>query len=120
MGELALGVKENRTNSGTKFPLGSLATAAIPSWPHGVAGGGTCQGCPSARAKGIAGTVRLIGIVSKQGFLQNLRVLNTDIDPGLATAAMEAASHWQYRPSLLNGEPVEVLTNIDITFELVQ
>jgi len=111
-------------------PSGAHAVAA-PANPQRIRVGGNVQPCMILRkvapvypadlkAKGITGTVRLIGIVSKQGFLQNLRVLNTDIDPGLATAAMEAASHWQYRPSLLNGEPVEVLTNIDITFELVQ
>jgi TonB family protein len=70
------------------------------------------------KAKGVTGTVRLVGIVTKQGLLDGLHVVNTDVDPGLAAAALEAASHWMYQPSLLNGEPVAVLTNIDITFEL--
>jgi len=47
-------------------------------------------------------------------------VVNTDVDPGLASAAMEAAAHWLYQPSMLNGEPVAVMTTIDIKFELVQ
>jgi hypothetical protein len=64
--------------------------------------------------------VHLIGIVTKQGYLDGLHSVNTDVDPGLAAAAVEAASHWLYQPSLLNGQPVAVITAIDITFELVQ
>jgi protein TonB len=38
--------------------------------------------------------------------------------PLLAKAALEAVSHWLYRPTLLNGEPVEVATQITVNFRL--
>ena len=42
------------------------------------------------------------------------------MNPGLALAALEAVRQWRYQPTLLNGQPVEVVTNIDVTFELDQ
>jgi len=36
----------------------------------------------------------------------------------LATAALEAVSNWQYKPYLLNGEPVEVDTQVQVNFTL--
>lgn len=69
------------------------------------------------RAQGISGTVHLVAIISKQGTLTEIRTLSSPA-PGLTTAAMEAASRWQYQPSTLNGEPIQVMTNIDIAFEL--
>jgi TonB family protein len=72
------------------------------------------------KAKGVAGTVTLRGVITKEGYLDHLEVVNTDVDPGLATAAMDAARHWLYQPSLLNGEPVAVLTSIEFRFELPQ
>jgi TonB family protein len=69
------------------------------------------------RAQGIAGTVHLSAIINKEGKLTDIQPLKGP-DPGLIAAAVDAASQWQYQPSLLNGEPVAVLTQIDITFEL--
>jgi TonB family protein len=72
------------------------------------------------KAKGVTGTVTVRGVITKEGYLDHLEVVNTDVDPGLATAAMDAARHWLYQPSLLNGEPVAVLTSIEFRFELPQ
>jgi TonB family protein len=69
------------------------------------------------RAQGITGTVHLAAIIGKQGNLTEIHPLSGP-NPGLIAAAMEAASHWVYQPTLLNGEPVMVETTIDITFEL--
>ena len=68
------------------------------------------------RALGISGVVQLAAIVGKDGSIQELRALGGPA--GLIDAAMKAASQWAYRPTLLNGEPVAVETNIDISFEL--
>jgi len=68
------------------------------------------------RSQGIAGTVHLMAIIDKQGHLTAIRPLGGP--EGLIAAAVEAASQWLYQPSLLNGEPVQVETVIDITFEL--
>jgi TonB family protein len=74
---------------------------------------------PSAQSTGVEGTVLLEGIISTDGTFQSLRVLSS-IDRDLTTAAMEAVKQWRYRPTLLNGEPVEVLTTINVDFKLTQ
>ncbi len=71
-----------------------------------------------AKAAGIDGTVILHAIISKDGNPLSLRVMNNQIDPELARAAVEAVSKWRYRPTLLNGEPVEVDTTIMVNFTL--
>jgi protein TonB len=48
----------------------------------------------------------------------NPEVVNTNVNPGLAQAALDAVRQWRYEPTLLNGEPVEVVTTIAIGFEL--
>ena len=50
--------------------------------------------------------------------LLGLSVMNTSVDAELAQAATEAASQWHCQPTLLNGQPVEVVTTIAITFRL--
>ena len=73
---------------------------------------------PNAAAAGIEGTVLLKAIISKTGNLISLTQINTSVDPELAQAAIEAAQQWQYRPTLLNGQPVEVVTTISVNFRL--
>ncbi len=65
-----------------------------------------------ARAAGIQGTVKLEAIVGKDGTIQDLKFLAGH--PVLVKAALEAVSRWRYKPTLLNGEPVEVITEIDV------
>lgn len=48
-----------------------------------------------------------------------LQVLNSQMDPDLARAAVEAVSQWSYQPTLLNGEPVEVDTGVTVNFKLL-
>jgi TonB family protein len=72
------------------------------------------------RLAGVTGTVRIRSIISKTGEVLNPVVLNTDVHPGLARAALEAIKQWRYEPTLLNGQPVEVVTTADITYELDQ
>jgi TonB family protein len=74
---------------------------------------------PGAQNSGVEGTVVLEGIIGVDGNSQSLRVLSS-IDRDLTTAAMEAVKQWRYRPTLLNGEPVEVLTTISVDFKLTQ
>jgi protein TonB len=71
----------------------------------------------AAQNAGVEGTVRLQGIIGTDGSMQTLRVLGS-IDPDLTKAALEAVRQWKYSPTLLNGVPVETLTNIDIEFKL--
>ena len=64
----------------------------------------------------IAGTVRLQATISRDGRIENLHVLSGH--PMLTGPALEAVRTWRYRPLLLNGDPVEVITEIDVNFVL--
>jgi outer membrane biosynthesis protein TonB len=46
-------------------------------------------------------------------------LVNPEVDPELVRAAVEAVSKWRYRPTLLNGDPVEVDTTIMVNFKLL-
>jgi protein TonB len=69
-----------------------------------------------ARSARIQGTVVLQAMISKQGMIENLRLQSGH--PMLAPAASEAVRQWRYRPYILNGEPVEVDTQITVNFSL--
>jgi TonB family protein len=71
----------------------------------------------SARAKGIEGTVLLEAVISTEGVPLSVRVLDSP-DPELSDAALTAVRQWRYQPTLLNGQPIEVVTTITISFHL--
>jgi len=71
---------------------------------------------PLARQARISGTVVLQAAIGKDGNIQNLRLVSGH--PMLAPAAIEAVKQWKYRPYFLNGEPVEVDTQITVNFTL--
>jgi periplasmic protein TonB len=73
---------------------------------------------PLAKQARIQGVVKLNAIISRDGTIQNLTVLSGH--PLLVPSAMEAVKQWVYAPTLLNGEPVEVVTQIDVNFTLSQ
>jgi hypothetical protein len=64
------------------------------------------------------GNVRLHALISKEGTIQDLKVVSGH--PLLVPCALEAVKQWAYQPTLLNGEPVEVETDIDVNFTLSQ
>jgi len=64
----------------------------------------------------IAGRVQLQATISRNGTIENLRVV--DGPALLQAAAVEAVKQWRYRPYLLNGEPVEVETTINVDFTM--
>lgn len=72
----------------------------------------------SAKSAGIQGTVVLHAVISKEGKPLSLRVMNAQADPDLARSAVEAVSQWRYTPTLLNGDPIEIDTTIDIVYSL--
>ncbi len=69
-----------------------------------------------ARQARIQGTVVLQAVIGKDGTVQNLQVLSGH--PMLNQAALEAVKQWRYKPYYLNGEPVEVDTQISVNFSL--
>ncbi|HTP86887.1 MAG TPA: energy transducer TonB [Bryobacteraceae bacterium] len=71
-----------------------------------------------AKQARIQGTVRFQAIIGKDGTIQNLQLVSGH--PLLVASAQQAVSQWVYRPTLLNGEPVEVVTTIDVNFTLSQ
>lgn len=71
---------------------------------------------PIAREARIQGPVELRAIISKAGTIENLVVVGGH--PMLVPAAIEAVRQWRYRPYMLNGEPVEVETEIRVNFVL--
>lgn len=69
-----------------------------------------------AKAARIQGTVTLQATISKSGAIENLRVISGP--PMLIASAIQAVSTWRYRPYLLNSQPVEVETTINVVFDL--
>jgi TonB family protein len=70
----------------------------------------------SALSAGIEGTVELQATISKTGEITKVKVLSGEHE--LTKAATDAVSQWKYKPYLLNGEPVEITTQVTINFKL--
>jgi protein TonB len=98
-----------------------------PPLPVQVRRGGTVQEAliinrvipvypPLAKAARIQGLVRLEGIIARDGTIQQLRVIGGH--PLLVQSALDAVRQWRYKPTLLNGDPVEVIAPIDVNFKL--
>ncbi len=71
---------------------------------------------PLAKQARIQGQVVLHAVISKDGSIENLTLVSGH--PMLAPAAIEAVKQWKYKPYLLNGEPVEVDTEVLVNFTL--
>ena len=71
---------------------------------------------PLARQARMQGVVKITAIVSRDGSVQSLQVVSGH--PLLVAAAMDAVRQWLYEPTLLNGEPVEVVLVVDVNFRL--
>ena len=73
---------------------------------------------PLAKAARVQGTVRLRAFIATDGTITNLQLISGP--PLLVRAAFDAVARWRYQPTLLNGNPVEVLTEVDVNFTLSQ
>ena len=71
---------------------------------------------PLAREARVQGVVKFSAVLSEDGSIQKLKVMSGH--PLLVPSAMAAVKRWRYKPTLLNGEAVEVLTDIDVNFFL--
>jgi protein TonB len=71
---------------------------------------------PIAKAARVSGTVVLQATISKTGTITNLRVISGPAM--LQQSAMDAVRSWRYRPYMLNGDPVEVDTTVNVVFSL--
>jgi periplasmic protein TonB len=70
----------------------------------------------TALAMHVEGVVELMATISKTGEISTVSVLKGD--PQLIHAAIDAVKQWKYKPYLLNGEPVEIQTQVTISFKL--
>jgi len=99
-------VTPQRIRVGGNVQQANLVRKVTPNYP------------PLAKQARIQGTVRFTAIIGKDGTIQNLQLVTGH--PLLVAAAQDAVRQWVYRPTLLNGEPVEVITQIDVNFTLSQ
>ena len=83
---------------------GLLIKKVAPSYP------------PAAQRMRVEGTVELLATISKEGAITHIKVLSGDSQ--LTKAASDAVKQWKYKPYLLNGEPVEIQTQITVNFKL--
>jgi TonB family protein len=97
---------EKRIRIGGNVQAAKLIDKTTPAYP------------PLAKQARVQGTVRFNTLIGKDGRVENLELVNGH--PLLVPSATEAVSRWVYQPTLLNGEPVEVLTSIDVNFTLSQ
>ena len=81
-----------------------LVDSRVPAYPD------------SAKIQGVEGSVVMQAIISRDGTVKRVHVLQGD--SRLRNAAIEAVYKWRYRPYLLNGQPVDVATTITVDFNL--
>lgn len=107
--------------SSTPQPIPQLAPPKVIRVSSGVSQGMLVRRVqpdypPLARQARIQGSVILEATISKDGAIENLRTISGH--PMLVPAAINAVKQWRYKPYLLNGEPVEVETTIQVNFTL--
>jgi TonB family protein len=73
---------------------------------------------PAARLAGVQGAVVIQAIITSEGTLTDLRVLNAEVHPDLNAAALDAVKQWRYKPTMLNGQPIATITTITVNFSL--
>jgi protein TonB len=73
---------------------------------------------PLAKEARIQGTVRLTVHIGADGTVKDIQLISGH--PLMVQAAIDAVKQWVYQPTLLNGNPVDVLTEVDINFTLSQ
>jgi protein TonB len=97
-------VKASPYRQGGKVQAANLIHQVNPVYP------------PIARQTRVQGVVVMEAVISKDGSVESLRVVRGH--PLLLQAAIDAVKQWKYRPTMLNGEPVDVVTTITVTFTL--
>jgi protein TonB len=94
----------SRIRVGGNVQAASLVNKVTPQYP------------PIAKTAHVSGTVVLHAIIAKDGSIQELQYMSGP--PLLMKSAMDAVKEWRYKPTMLNGEPVEVDTTISVVFSL--
>ncbi len=92
---------------GGKVAQNNLTTKVQPIYP------------PAAKSARTQGTVDIETTISKDGVPMELRVVSSPSDD-LSESALEAVRQWRYRPTLLNGAPVEIVTHVIVNYTLLK
>lgn len=120
----------NKKSTDVTISLENVPPAAQPtSVPGRIRVGGNVQSVnlvqkvtpvypPLAKQARIQGTVRFTVTIGKDGRVMDVELVSGH--PLLVEAAKDAVAQWQYRPTLLNGNPVEVVTQVDVNFTLLE
>lgn len=95
----------NKVDIASGIAIGLLIKKQVPIYPQ------------DAKDSRVSGCVVLQATIGMDGGVHDLRVVSTPW-PSLAASALWAVTHWQYKPYLLNGQPVEVETTINVIFTL--
>ncbi len=98
------GANQKRIKVGGNVAAAKLVHQVPPQYP------------PVARQARISGTVRLRVIISAEGTIEQVELVSGH--PLLVQSAMDAVRQWRYQQTLLNGQPVQVETVIDVVFQL--
>jgi protein TonB len=96
--------QDNPQRIGGNVMQSSLVSSVRPVYPA------------EAKQNRIQGTVRFQATIDKDGHVAALSVVSGP--PALVQSAMDAVKQWIYKPTYLNGEPVTVLTTIDVNYSL--
>jgi len=110
--------------------VGSVSTASVPPPADGtkrITIGGNVQQAklisqpapvypPLAKQARISGVVHLQVVIAKDGTVKDIALISGH--PLLVPPSFEAVKNWRYQPTLLNGDPVEVLTQVDVNYTL--
>lgn len=118
---------DSRSSPGTPAPSVASGPTTTGGVPARISVGGNVQQAmltespepvypPLARQARISGTVRFNIVIGKDGSVANMTLVAGH--PLLVQAAQEAVRSYRYKPTLLNGNPVEVATSVDVPFTL--
>ena len=92
---------------GGSVQAAKLITKVAPKYP------------PAAKEARVQGVVVLRTVILASGTPGEITVVSSPSDD-LSQASLEAVRQWRYEPTLLNGNPVEVVTDINVNFTLIQ
>jgi TonB family protein len=95
----------NRAGVENGVMAGNIIKKIQPTYPEG------------AKRRHAQGAVTLSAVISKEGRIRQLKVLDSP-DPELSLSALMAAQQWTYKPYMLNGQPTEVQTKITVRYTL--
>jgi len=103
---LSLALADGPIRLGGNIAQANRISAVVPVYPA------------EAKQNRIQGTVKLEITIDKEGHVANMSLISGP--PELVLSATDAVQQWVYKPTLLNGEPVSVLTTVDINYTLAQ